>query len=84
MVNIVWRHPTQGLIKTSCPDRPGSRLCQQIKRQEEERASRMLGGKVAVWLESQREGYPDFGPFLMGSVFGIITSIILSLSTGKE
>lgn len=84
MVNVVWRHPTQGLVMTSCPDRPGSRLCQDMKRQEEKKASRELGRKVPVWIESQREGHPEFGPFLTGWIFGTMTSLLLSLAIKKE
>jgi hypothetical protein len=55
-----------------------------MKRQEEERASRVLGRKVPVWLERQREGYPEFGPFLMGWVFGTVTSLLLNMAIEKE
>ena len=77
---IVWQRPdSREIVKVYCPASPGTLLCTGLKDKEERRLRSVYGRKIPVWVEAAgEEQYVAFGPFLFGSIIGVLTSITIS------
>ena len=77
---VVYKKPgTSELVRIYCPAAPGTLLCQGLKDKESTRLKANYGRNVPVWVEDVgEEQYVSFGPFLFGSIVGILTSVMIN------
>ena len=54
-------------------------MCQGMRDRERNKLKQAYGRNVPVWVESVgEEQYVAFGPFLFGSIIGILTSLMIN------
>jgi len=77
---VVYKRPdSTELVRIYCPAAPGTIMCQGLKERESLRLKQTYGRNVPVWVEDVgEEQYAAFGPFLFGSIIGVLTSIIIN------
>jgi hypothetical protein len=78
---IVHQKPdSREIVKVYCPASPDTLICQGMRDSEKTRLRSAYGRNVPVWIESVgEEQYVSFGPFLFGTIFGVLTSLALNI-----